>query len=155
MPDAMLEIFPVSITEEIHIAEARRDALILAQQLGFGRTDAYYLATAVTELAANIFYHAGGGEIRLRAITRRNEVGIEVIAHDTGPGIANVEQAMREGFSTTGSLGCGLPGVSRLMDDLEIRSEPGRGTRIRACKWVAAAHPPHGSTIRYAPVASC
>lgn len=151
----MLDVFRVVISEEIHIAEARRNALILAQRLGFGRTDAYYLATAITELAANIFHHAGNGEIRLRVLAGRNQVGIEVIAHDTGPGIANIEQAMREGFSTTGGLGCGLPGVGRLMDELEIDSEPGRGTRIRACKWVAAAQPPHDSMTSHTPVASC
>lgn len=133
----MLESVRVSISEEIHSAEARRQALLLAQHLGFGRTDAYYLATAVTELATNLFRHAGGGEIQLRTLTRQNAVGIEVIAHDTGPGIANVEQALREGFSTSGGLGCGLPGVRRLMDELEICSEVGRGTRIRACKWAA------------------
>lgn len=136
----MLESIRVLISEEIHIAEARRHALWLAQQLGFGRTDAYYLATAVTELAANIIYHADSGEIRLNTLTGEDAIGIEVIAEDSGPGIANIAQAMREGFSTSGSLGCGLPGVSRLMDTLDICSDPGRGTRIYACKWVDFAH---------------
>ena len=136
----MLEPIRISISEEIHSAEARREALLVAQYLDFSRTDAYYLATAVTELAVNLFRHAGGGEIQLRTLTRQNAVGIEVIAHDTGPGIADIAQAMHEGFSTAGGLGCGLPGVSRLMDELEIHSEAGQGTRIRACKWIAAAH---------------
>jgi serine/threonine-protein kinase RsbT len=136
----MLESICVLISEEIHIAEAQRDALLLAQQVGFGRADAYYLATAVSELATNIIYHADSGEIRLNALTREDAVGVEVIAADAGPGIANIEQAMREGFSTSGSLGCGLPGVSRLMDTLEICSDPGRGTRVYACKWVDFAH---------------
>lgn len=136
----MLESICVLISEEIHIAEAQRDALLLAQQVGFGRTDAYYLATAVSELAANILHHASSGEIRLNALTREDAVGVEVIATDAGPGIANIKQAMREGFSTSGSLGCGLPGASRLMDTLEIRSEPGQGTQVYARKWVDFAH---------------
>ena len=135
----MPESICVLISEEIHIAEAQREVLLLAQDVGFDRTDAYYLATAVTELAANLFRHAGGGEIRLRALVRCDTVGVEVIAQDAGPGIADIAQAMHEGFSTAGGLGCGLPGVSRLMDELEIHSEAGQGTRIRACKWIAAA----------------
>jgi serine/threonine-protein kinase RsbT len=138
-PTAMPESFNIAISEEAHIAEAQHDALLLAQQSGFSRTDAYYLATAVTELAANIFRHAGDGEIHLHALVRHGAAGIEVIARDTGPGIADIEQAMREGFSTAGGLGCGLPGVSRLMDELEIRSKVGQGTQIRACKWVTVA----------------
>ncbi len=135
----MLESICVLISEEIHIAEAQRDALLLAEQVGFSRADAYYLATAVSELATNIIYHADSGEIRLNALTREDAVGVEIIAADVGPGIANIEQALREGFSTSGSLGCGLPGVSRLMDTLEIRSEPGQGTRVYARKWVEIA----------------
>lgn len=135
----MPESFHIAISEEIHIAEAQHDALLLAQQWGFGRTDAYYLATAVTELAANIVRHAGSGEIHLRTLIRHGVVGIEVIARDGGPGIADIAQAMREGFSTAGGLGCGLPGVSRLMDELEIRSEAGQGTEVRACKWAAVS----------------
>lgn len=135
----MSEFIRVSISEEAHIAEARRNALLLARDLGFSRTDAYHLATAVTELAANIHHHAGGGEVRLRAVARRGAVGIEVVARDDGPGIADIGLALRDGFSTAGSLGCGLPGAQRLMDEMEIRSEVGRGTWIRACKWITAA----------------
>lgn len=149
----MIESFCITIHEEIHIAEAQRDALWLARQAGFSRTDAYYLATAVTELAANIIHHAGSGEIRLHPLTGQDAVGIAVIASDSGPGIANVEQALREGFSTSGSLGCGLPGVRRLMDTLEICSDPGGGTRVYACKWVEVA--PLSGIARHAPVASC
>ena len=151
----MLESIHVSISEEIHIAEARREALLLSQQLGFARTDAYYFATAVTELATNIFRYASGGNIQLRALARQGEVGVEVVAHDIGPGIANIEQAMGEGFSTSGSLGCGLPGVSRLMDKLEICSKVGQGTQIRACKWVAVAHLAQPKMIDCAPAAPC
>jgi serine/threonine-protein kinase RsbT len=151
----MRESIQVAICEEIHVAEARRQALLLAQDLGFSRTDAYYLATAVTELAVNILRHADRGEIGLRALARHGAVGVEVIAHDTGPGIADVDQAQREGFSTAGSLGCGLPGVSRLMDDLRIHSAVGQGTEIRACKWVAVAPMSGREFLAWHPVAPC
>lgn len=151
MPDP----FYISISTESHVAEARRDALLLAQQLGFRRTDAYYLATAVTELATNIVRHAGCGEIRLSPLTDYGTAGIEVIASDTGPGIADIDQALRDGYSTTGGLGGGLPGVSRLMDELEIHSEPGRGTCICARKWAAARPIPDHDLLPLHPVTSC
>ena len=140
MPDS----FCIAISAEHHVAEARRDALLLAQQLGFRRTDAYYLGTAVTELATNIVRHAECGEIRLSALTDHDPAGIEVVASDSGPGIADLDLALRDGYSTTGGLGGGLPGVIRLMDEVEIHSEPGQGTCIRARKWVTAwPHPGH------------
>lgn len=154
-PTAMPKSFHIAISEEVHIAEAQHDALLLAQQSGFGRTDAYYLATAVTELAANIVRYAGNGEIHLRTLTRHGVVGIEVIARDAGPGIADIAQAMREGFSTSGGLGCGLPGVSRLMDELEIHSEAGQGTQIRACKWAAVSTAASGAMRRFNSGALC
>ena len=134
----MPESFYIAISAELHIAEARRNALILAEQMGFRRTDAYYLATAVTELAANIVRYAGCGEIQLHPLNEREIPGIEVVASDTGPGIADLDLALRDGYSTSGGLGGGLPGVNRLMDEVEIHSEPGRGTCIRARKWAAA-----------------
>lgn len=153
----MLKTSHILISEEIHIAEVQREALLLAYDLGFSRTDAYYLATAVTELATNIIRHAGGGDIGLRSLARSDAVGVEVVARDAGPGIANIECALRDGFSTNGGLGCGLPGVSRLMDDLTIHSEVGRGTWIRACKWVTNDHlsKPNSVIANHAAVASC
>jgi serine/threonine-protein kinase RsbT len=90
----------------------------------------------VSELASNLFFHARGGRtITLIGVRRNGAVGIEVIAQDEGPGIDDVEAAMLDGFTTNGGLGGGLPGVERLMDEFEIESAPGTGTRVVARKW--------------------
>lgn len=102
---------------------------------GFAPTTAAYVVTAASELANNLWMHAdAGGCIRIRAIRSGERVGVELVAEDDGPGIDDVRRAMQEGFSTGGGLGCGLPGVSRLMDSMVIDSTGG-GTRITACKW--------------------
>ena len=124
------------MTEEYHIAQARRAAVALTEAVGFGQTRTSYVATAVSELASNLFCHATrGGTITLAALRREGEVGIEVVAEDDGPGVPDVEQAIQDGFSTSGGLGGGLPGVKRLMDEFEITSTVGVGTRIVARKW--------------------
>ena len=126
----------IRLTEEHHIAQARQAAKSLAQAIGFRRVAAYYVSTSVSELANNLFFHAArGGAITLVALRREGEVGIEVIAEDDGPGIPDVELALQDGFSTTGGLGGGLPGVERLMDEFEITSTVGVGTRVVARKW--------------------
>jgi serine/threonine-protein kinase RsbT len=132
----------IPVSDEIHAAEARRAVLIMAGELGFDATTAYHLAIAVTELATNICHHAGSGEICLRVMTAHGRTGIEVVARDSGPGIADIELALRDGYSTWGSLGCGLPGVKRLLDELEIHSGPGQATCIRGCKWLATSSAP-------------
>jgi serine/threonine-protein kinase RsbT len=100
----------------------------------FSKLEATLIATAISELARNIVTYAKKGEIRLKVIhgSRR---GIQVIAHDEGPGIADVEQALRDGFSTSGSLGMGLPGVRRLVDEFHIVSEQNHGTTVTVSKW--------------------
>jgi serine/threonine-protein kinase RsbT len=92
------------------------------------------IATAISELARNIVTYAKKGEIRLKVINGSRR-GIQVIAHDEGPGIADVEQALRDGFSTSGSLGMGLPGVRRLVDEFHIVSEQNHGTTVTVSKW--------------------
>jgi serine/threonine-protein kinase RsbT len=102
---------------------------------GFSPLLAAHVATAASELANNLWLHAThGGELVLRLLTVPR-AGLELLATDDGPGIADLTLALREGWSSTGSLGCGLPGVQRLMDSFEIDSALGRGTRVRACKW--------------------
>lgn len=126
----------IRVTEEHHVAQAWRAAKTLAQAIGFERVVAYYVATSVSELANNLFLHtARGGAIILVALRREGEVGVEVVAEDDGPGIPDVELAMQDGFSTTGGLGGGLPGVERLMDEFKITSTVGVGTRVVARKW--------------------
>ena len=93
------------------------------------------MATAISELARNIVSYAGQGEIVLRATQNSGSPGVTVIARDDGPGIPSIEQALRDGYSTSGSLGLGLPGVRRLVDEFEIASEVGRGTTVTIRKW--------------------
>ncbi|MBL7062630.1 MAG: ATP-binding protein [Anaerolineae bacterium] len=126
----------IPVIEEHHIAQARQAAAALAEEIGFKRVLVYYVATSVSELANNLFFHTPrGGRVTLTALRREGEVGIEVVAEDDGPGIPDVALALQDGFSTSGGLGGGLPGVERLMDEFEITSAAGAGTRVVARKW--------------------
>jgi serine/threonine-protein kinase RsbT len=125
----------VAIKSDQDIVAARQKGRALAAEIGFSAVDATLIATAISELARNIVAYARVGEIELRAIDGSSRDGIVVIASDDGPGIRDIRQAMRDGFSTSGSLGLGLPGVRRLMDEFEIASEPGKGTRVVTKKW--------------------
>lgn len=129
----------VAVGAEPDIMAACRQARQLAERLGFSRTGAYHVATAASELAANLWIHGGGGLFLAEAVVADlsgdRVIGIELRAEDRGPGIADLDLALTEGYSTGSGLGCGLPGVRRLMDDFSIDSGPGRGTRVRAVKW--------------------
>jgi serine/threonine-protein kinase RsbT len=107
----------------------------MALQLGFRPTEATLIATAISELARNILLYAKTGEIVLGTVERGERRGLEVIARDRGPGIPDPTRAMEDGYSTSGRLGLGLPGVRRLMDEFELRSAPGEGTTVKAKKW--------------------
>lgn len=136
MQNTIPESVIIHVTEEYHVARARQAAVALAQEIGLERAVTYQVATSVSELANNLFFHtARGGRITLTALGQNDRVGIEVIAEDDGPGIPDVEQAMRDGFSTSGGLGSGLPGVKRLMDEFEITSAVGVGTRVVVRRW--------------------
>lgn len=125
----------VPINSDQDIVVARQKGRVLAGELGFSSGDATLIATAISELARNIVSYARTGEIRLRGIHGSSRIGILVIASDDGPGIVDIHQALRDGFSTSGSLGLGLPGVRRLMDEFEITSGPGKGTKVAVKKW--------------------
>ncbi len=107
----------------------------MATELGFSTGDATLIATAISELARNIVSYARKGQITLKMVNGLSRQGIAVIASDDGPGITDIRQALRDGYSTSGSLGLGLPGVRRLMDEFEITSQPGRGTMVAVKKW--------------------
>lgn len=104
--------------------------------IGFDAASRCRIETAVSELARNIVKYAGTGELVFRSIRDRHRRGIEVLACDHGPGIDDVELAMRDHYTTGRSLGLGLPGVRRMMDDFAIDSTPGEGTRITIRKWL-------------------
>ena len=126
----------VPIRSDQDIVAARQKGRELALSIGFSACEATLVATAVSELARNIVLYARSGEIQVQGIEQSHRKGIVVVARDDGPGIANVRQAVQDGFSTSGGLGLGLPGVRRLMDEFEIVSQPGHGTRVTARKWL-------------------
>jgi serine/threonine-protein kinase RsbT len=125
----------VAINSDQDIVLARQRGRALAVELGFSAGDATLIATTISELARNIVTYARTGLITLRSIHGSSRKGILVVAFDDGPGIPDIRQAMRDGFSTSGSLGLGLPGVRRLMDEFEIKSQPGKGTTVAVKKW--------------------
>lgn len=125
----------VAIQRESDIVLARQAGRQLAAQLGFSMTDQTLIATAISEVARNIVVYAQEGEIVLLRAEDGVRIGIQVTAIDQGPGIDNKDLAMRDGYSTKNSLGLGLPGARRLMDDFALESEVGRGTTVTMKKW--------------------
>ena len=125
----------VPVATDKDIVEARQLARALAEQLGFSAGDATVVATAVSELARNVVDYAPPGEVLVRIVEDGNRRGLVLIVRDDGPGIRDLSLAMRDGYSTGGRLGLGLPGVRRLMDEFEIISEPGKGTCVTVKKW--------------------
>lgn len=126
----------VKIRNEWDIVAARQMGRNVAKELGFGTVDQARITTAISELARNIYLYAGTGQICVDEIREYGKTGLRVIATDEGPGISDIRQVMQDGFSTSGGLGAGLPGVKRLMDSFQIDSESGQGTTIDAVKWV-------------------
>ena len=125
----------MAIDSDQDIVTARQKGRALAIELGFSAGDATLIATSISELARNIVSYARKGEIILKILQASSRQGISIVASDSGPGIRDIRQAMRDGFSTSGSLGLGLPGVRRLMDEFLIDSELGRGTIVTVKKW--------------------
>lgn len=125
----------VPIKTEGDIVSARRTVRDAAGQLGFSVTDVTRIVTAASELARNIFKYAGEGVMRWRQVEAKGRAGLELEFADRGPGIADVELALQEGYSTGAGLGLGLPGAKRLADELLIQSAVGQGTTITLRKW--------------------
>lgn len=127
----------VPIRGESDIVAVRKAARELAGRAGFGRTDSTRIVTCVSELGRNVWDHAGGGEFTFRLITGEKKKGVEFTFMDKGPGIEDVELALTPGYKGKDSkgLGLGLWGAKRLMDELEIQTQVGRGTTITTRKW--------------------
>jgi serine/threonine-protein kinase RsbT len=125
----------VPINSERDIVVARQKGRSMATDLGFSLGDATLIATAISELARNIISYAREGMIAMNVVYDSRRQGLLIVASDEGPGISDIPRALRDGFSTSGSLGIGLPGVRRLMDDFDITSEPGHGTIVTVTKW--------------------
>jgi serine/threonine-protein kinase RsbT len=127
----------IAITGSQDIVTARQRGRALAQDLGFSNSNLTLIATIISELTRNILNYAGRGTIVLGVLEQNGRRGISVQACDRGPGIPDVARALEVGYSTSGSLGLGLPGVRRLMDDFEIVSKAGVGTTVTARKWTS------------------
>ena len=125
----------VALRTDSDMVVVRKSVREVATRLGFGITDITRIITAASELARNAFLYAGSAVVRCRVLNRSDKVGLELIVEDHGPGIADIDQAMQPGYTTGGGLGYGLPGAKRLMDEMEIESEAGKGTKVTVKKW--------------------
>jgi serine/threonine-protein kinase RsbT len=126
----------VKIINEWDIVAARQLGRNVAKELGFGTVDQARITTAISELARNIYLYAGQGNVAIEKVFDNGKSGLKIIATDEGPGIQDIRKVMEDGYTTSGGLGAGLPGVKRLMDNFDIDSVPGKGTNIYATKWL-------------------
>lgn len=130
-----------SVVDERHVRST--DDVVLVRQavrqravdLGFNLVDQTKLVTAASELARNLVQHAGGGVVRIESIAEGVRRGLRLVFTDDGPGIEDVDMAMRDGYSTAGGLGLGLSGARRLSNDFQIDSSPGKGTQVTIARW--------------------
>ena len=130
-----LEQVKVPVTSDADILLVRQRARELASEAEFTAVESTFIATAISELGRNILQHAGEGEVSIKIDQQESGTVLIVVARDNGPGIPNVNRALTDGFSTSGGLGLGLPGVRRLMDEFEIVSHQNYGTTVIAKKW--------------------
>jgi len=134
-----LAIRPVEVIEvrsDDDIINARVRARVMAEALGFSYMDQTRIATAVSELARNTFQFAGVGKVTIKPVNRQGRKGVEIVVEDHGPGIENLELALKGGHSTTGGLGLGLSGSKKLMDEFDIKTKIGEGTKVTVRKWL-------------------
>jgi len=125
----------VQITSESDIVAARQEGRALGSTLGFSSSELTVIATAISEIARNIVKYARDGQITFSLVGSVPRRGLMIVAEDNGPGIADISLALQDGYSTSKSLGVGLPGAKRLMDEFEIDTELGKGTVIKMIKW--------------------
>ena len=123
------------IAADTDVVQARQAGRDLASEIGFSIGDQTVIAAAISEIARNILMYAKRGEVRFTKLIDGTRQGLIVVAEDDGPGIRDISRAMQDGYSTSGGLGLGLPGARRLMDEFEVVSAPGQGTRITMRKW--------------------
>jgi len=132
----MGNIVSIPIINELDIVVARQKGREMAKEFGFVSIDLALIATAISELTRNIITYATNGNIFFELIEEHGRKGFRLISKDEGPGIEDIKLALQDGYSTTSSLGLGLPGVKRLMDDFDIQSVMGQGTIVTATKWL-------------------
>ena len=123
------------LESEQHIVASRQTVRSLCQTLKFSLVDQTKMVTAASELARNTLIHGGGGRMRWQVLERAARAGLRLVFEDEGPGIADMRLAMTDGYTTGSGMGLGLPGSKRLVNDFEIESAPGQGTRVSITKW--------------------
>jgi serine/threonine-protein kinase RsbT len=134
MPVPQPSVLAIRSSEDVvRVRQATREAAVA---LGFSLVEQTKLVTAASELARNTLEHGGGGEVRIEALDSAPKKGVRLIFSDQGPGIADVNQALKDGFTTGNGLGLGLGGARRLSNEFEIDSAPGAGTRVRMGRWL-------------------
>ena len=135
--ESALEEVTLPIRSSADVVTARQAGRELAMHIGFNGSEVTVVAAAISEIARNIVDYAGHGEMTLQRMQKNGRCGMEVVARDEGPGIPNVAEALRYGCSTRRGIGVGLPGAKWLMDEFEIVSKPGKGTKVTMRKWLA------------------
>ena len=134
MPAARVETLPLK--NEADIVHARQTVRTWANEQGFSLVNQTKIVTAASEIARNTVTYGRGGTVRLEMLTgERERRGLRLVFEDQGPGIENIDLALRDGYTTGGGLGLGLGGAKRLCNDFSIESSPGKGTRITLTKW--------------------
>jgi serine/threonine-protein kinase RsbT len=133
MPVMKDESFPVR--QDSDVVQARQAVRKMAAELGFSLVDQTKMVTAASELARNVLVHGGGGSMRLEVLQDGGRRGLRLIFEDQGPGIADIELALRDGYTTGRGLGLGLGGAKRLVNEFQIHSRVGEGTRVTIAKW--------------------
>ena len=134
MADELASVIPIE--SDADVVTARQRARQMAGELELTSTDQTLLATAISEVARNITTYAVRGEVHLSVVRDDNgREGIQVVASDDGPGIADLDLALQDGYTSGGGLGLGLPGARRLVDDFSIETAPGRGTKVTLVMW--------------------
>jgi serine/threonine-protein kinase RsbT len=130
------------LRHETHPVQSDLDVVVVRQrvrdwaiQVGFNLVDQTKIVTAASELARNVLQHGNGGAMRLEALNDEQRRGLRLIFEDEGPGIPDVEMALRDGFTTRGGLGLGLGGAKRLSNEFAIETQPGKGTKVVITRW--------------------
>ena len=135
MPITVTKQTRLALREDLDVAAARRNVMEWAKSIGLGPLDRTKVVTAASELARNTVLHGGGGIMSLEVVREAGRDGIRMTFEDTGPGIADLELALTDGYTTGNGMGLGLPGARRLVSDFQLASTRGVGTSVTIVKW--------------------
>jgi serine/threonine-protein kinase RsbT len=129
------EMMRFRIASETDLSRIVMEVKRQSQELGFDAVDAAKVSSAASELLRNVLKYAASGHATVRKLHTNRRIGLEFVVRDRGPGIEDVERALQDHYSTSGTLGLGLPGVKRMVDEFDIESTPGSGTNVRFIYW--------------------